>query len=117
MIGGTKLPSGKQGTFFRGFTVTQSILKRFLKMGMGSTGGQELFVSGCSAGSIAATAMADSWPSRLTKLAKSGLIKGDFFVPYIWTLLDGAPIVSPPSSGNYPGELTILEMAAKLVTN
>lgn len=117
MVGGTEIAPGKNGTHHRGYTILQTVLKFFLLQGMGSTPGQELFVSGCSAGSIAATAQADSWASRLTTLAGSGLIRSEFYLPYIWTMLDGAPIVSPPSSGNYPGELTILEMAAKLVTN
>merc|ERR550514_561697 len=115
MVENTVVPSGKNGTFFRGYTILQSVLKKFLMMGMGSTPGQELFVSGCSAGSIAATAQADSWGGRLTKLAaEMGL---QFYVPYIWSMLDGAPIVSPPSAGFYEGQLTILEMAAKLVTH
>jgi len=113
MVEGTILPNGRPGTFFRGYTILQTVLKKFLMMGMGKYPGQELFVSGCSAGSIAATSQADSWKSRLEKLA--GTMGVEYHEPYIWSMLDGAPIVSPPSAGHYPGELTILEMAVKLV--
>jgi hypothetical protein len=112
MVGNTKLPDGSMGTYLHGFDITQSILKTYLKKGMGSTPGQELFVSGCSAGSIASTAMADSWPSRLETLAEEMAIK-PFYMPHIWSLLDGAPIVSPP--GAKAGHKTIFEYAMTLV--
>merc|ERR1719316_2645339 len=32
MIGGTKMPDGTTGTYFRGYTIQQAILKRFMKM-------------------------------------------------------------------------------------
>merc|ERR550514_1425062 len=72
---------------------------------MGSTPGQELWVSGCSAGSIAATAMADSWAPRLKALGLQNQIN-------IWTMLDNAPIISPPAP---PGQPSIFKMAMKLV--
>jgi len=115
MVGGTKLKNGKDGTYFRGYTILQAVLRKFINMGMGSSPGQELFISGCSAGSIAATAQADSWHGRLASLA--GSMGKTFHQPYIWSMLDGAPIISPASAGHYKGELTILEMAVKLVTN
>lgn len=112
MVGGTKVGS-KTGTYWHGFYITQTILKYFLQLGMGTSGmPEELFVSGCSAGSIAATAMADSWTQRLYDLAIEMKI-ASFKVPYVWSLLDGAPIVSPPES--MPGHDTIFQYAMKLV--
>lgn len=96
MVNGTVLSNGKIGTHFRGYTILQSVLKWFLQQGMASEPGHELFVSGCSAGSIAATAQADSWASRLEKMAKQ--MKLPFYKPKIWTVLDGAPIISPTPS-------------------
>jgi hypothetical protein len=106
MVGGTTLSNGKPGTYFYGYYVTQGILKKFIDMGMGATPGQELWVSGCSAGSIAATAMADSWGPRLKALG----IKNEVV---IWTMLDNMPIVSPPAA--LPGTKDILSMAVLLV--
>jgi hypothetical protein len=114
MVGGTVLPNGKIGTYFRGYTIVQTALKKFLSMGMGNSAGQELFMSGCSAGSIAATAQADSWDSRLRILA--GEINVPYSTPKIWTLLDGAPVVSPPAIHKSYGEsIGLVEMASKLV--
>lgn len=114
MVGGTKLENGKFGTYFRGFTIVQAALLKYLMMGMGATPGQELFISGCSAGSIAATAQADSWNSRLQLMAGEHQIA--YHSPKIWTLLDGAPIVSPPAvSKSYGEAITLFEMAMKLV--
>lgn len=111
MVAGTKLPNGKEGTYFRGYTILQAVLKQFLLWGLGSTPGHELFVSGCSAGSIAATAQADSWASRLAIIAAENGIK--YHKPYIWTLLDGAPIVSPVT--DTMNSLPIYTMAMSLV--
>jgi len=98
--------TGESGTFFHGYIILQAVLQKFINMGMGDTPDQELFVSGCSAGSIAATAMADSWQPRLEALGIKNPMK-------IWTMLDGAPIVSPP--GQTKMQDTIVEMALKLV--
>lgn len=136
MVGGTVLTNGKNGTYFRGYTIMQSVMTFLLKRGMCSEPEHEVFISGCSAGSVASTAQADSFGARLRTLfnkidpedfydwspgeggSGAPVHPGKdrkFFMPYIWLLLDGAPIVSPPSKGNYPGELTIVEMAMKLV--
>jgi len=105
LVEGTTLSNGAPGTYFHGYFITEAILMKFIDMGMGSTPGHELWVSGCSAGSIAATAMADSWKPRLQAL-------GIPHVPTIWTMLDNAPITSPPSIAENP---SIYKMAMTLV--
>lgn len=79
---------------------------KFIDMGMGATTGHELWVSGCSAGAIAATVMADSWAPRIKAL-------GALHEVVIWTMLDNMPIISPP--GIPGGGKSIHEMAMKLV--
>lgn len=80
---------------------------KFIDLGLGSTPGQELWVSGCSAGAIGATAMADSWLPRLMALGMKHTVK-------VWTMLDNMPIVSPPGVGGPFGK-SIAEMAGTLV--
>jgi len=104
-VEGTILSNGKPGTYFHGYFILEAVLKKFIQMGMGDTADQELWVSGCSAGSIAGTAMADSWQPRLKALGMKNDVK-------IWTMLDNAPILSPPA---VPGNPSIFDMAMKLV--
>jgi hypothetical protein len=94
MIGGTMINGNTPGTHFRGYTQLQAALKILLQHGLGKEAGHELLVSGCSAGSVATTAQADSFLPRLKKLAKQMKIK--FVEPKVSLLLDNAPIVSPP---------------------
>merc|ERR1719160_969062 len=82
---------------------------KFIDLGLGSTPGQELWVSGCSAGAIGATAMADSWLPRLMALGMKHTVK-------VWTMLDNMPIVSPPAlAGGQLGK-SIYSMAMTLAT-
>jgi hypothetical protein len=109
MVKGTTLSNGQPGTIFHGWYVTQAILQHFISLGMGSSKGEELWVSGCSAGAIAGTAMADSWDTRLKKLGVKYSMK-------IWSMLDNMPIVSPAALGDGTFGLSIFKMAMKLVT-
>jgi len=105
LVGGTTLSNGNPGTYFHGYFILEAVLKKFIAMGMGETEGQELWISGCSAGSIAGTAMADSWAPRLKALGMKNEV-------YIWTMLDNAPILSPPA---VHGQKSIHTMAMTLV--
>lgn len=113
MVGGTQIKNST-GTYFRGYTILQAVLKKFLKMGLAATPGQELWVSGCSAGAIAAAAQADSWKSRIEDLAKEMKLK--VYPLKIWTSIDGAPIANPDAPYGEYGQQTIFEMAGNLVT-
>jgi hypothetical protein len=107
MVGGTMLSNGKPGTIFHGYFILEAVLKALIDMGMGATTGQELWVSGCSAGAIAATAMADSWASRLKVLGMKNEVQ-------IWTMLDNMPIVSPTAVAGPFGGKSIHDMAMAL---
>jgi hypothetical protein len=107
MVGGTMLSNGKPGTIFHGYFILEAVLKKFIDMGMGTTAGQELWISGCSAGAIAATAMADSWAARLKALGIENEVK-------IWTMLDNMPIVSPTAASGPFGGKSIHDMAMAL---
>jgi len=110
------------GTYFRGYTMTQAMLKKFVMMGLGFEKGQQLVISGCSAGSIAVTAQSDSFIDRIEKLFhenygwKPGHIKKTFYPPKLTTVSDNMPIISPkPVTKNFNGELQLFDQAMELV--
>lgn len=106
---------GKPGTYFRGYTMIDAMLKKYAAMGLGTEPGHELVVSGCSAGAIGVAAQADSLIERLEKYFPEVQI-GKFHPPKLVVVLDNMPIISPePTSLNFNGNQSLFEQSQTLV--
>merc|ERR1719272_545364 len=99
----------------------EAMLTKYVLMGLGSVEGGELVMSGCSAGSIAVTAQADSFVARVQQIhatlgAQLGNAGSKFYPPKVTVVCDNAPIVSPkPIIKNFNGELPLFQQSQELV--
>jgi len=119
VVNNTFIKNNVTGTHFRGYTMTQAMLRHYVRMGLGSAEGHQLVVSGCSAGSIAVNAQADSFISRVEKIfwQESGR-KATFYPPSLTTVADNMPMLSPePVTINFNGELQLFDQAMELVNH
>lgn len=117
VVSGTYISEGVGGTHFRGLTMLDAMLKKYVMMGLGSGSGHELVISSCSAGAIGVAAQADSFAARVEKLYRETYPAGtSFYRPKIVTVLDNMPIVSPtPRSINFNGNMSLFEQSQLLV--
>jgi hypothetical protein len=111
----TYIKKGQKGTPFRGFTMVNAMFTKYVEMGLGSREGQELVLSGCSAGSIAVTAQADSFGPRVCEMFKKKFGDKPCYEPKVVVVADNAPIVSPePIIRNFNGELSLFGQSQEL---
>lgn len=118
VINNTFIRPGQTGTFFRGYTMIDAMLDLFVIQGLGSVDGGELVMSGCSAGSIAVTAQADSFVTRVQQIHQRKQVQGSatFYPPKVTVVCDNAPIVSPkPIIKNFNGVLPLFQQSQELV--